>query len=126
MSVFRSGVVKKNWAYLDGVQETEFALGRVVEVLLPLGQRLETVHHGSVITVGGGGDDEEKNPEVQEDDTVSNEKLVFFESNEQIRAMRTACWSSMSCWDRGDGRRLLCPGCLLLLRRHPLCCVKLD
>lgn len=44
---------------MDGVKQTQPTTGGVVEVILPLSEGLETVHHTSVVTVGGGSDETE-------------------------------------------------------------------
>jgi hypothetical protein len=49
----------------------------VVEGALPLGKRLETVHHTSVETIGRGSDEQEGDPCVKDDDPeVKNVKLA--------------------------------------------------
>ena len=53
---------------LDGVQQTQHGTPGVVEGVLPLGKRLETVHHASVETIGRGSDEQEGNPCVEDDD----------------------------------------------------------
>jgi len=50
---------------LNGVQQTQHGTPGVVEGALPLGKRLETVHHASVEAIGRGGDEQEGNPCVK-------------------------------------------------------------
>ena len=48
----------------DGVEYTEYGVRRVVEVVLPWRQCLETVHHRSIVTVGGRCEDDEAQADV--------------------------------------------------------------
>ena len=49
----------------------------MVESTLPLGKRLETVHHATVETIGRGSDEQEGDPRVENDEpvVVQNEKI---------------------------------------------------
>jgi len=62
------GVGTERANVLDGVQQAELSAGGVVEVVDPLRERLETVHHGTIITVGGGGDEEKNDAGIQFDE----------------------------------------------------------
>lgn len=46
---------------VDGVEETEGSTGRMAKVVLPIGDRLQRVHHGAIVPGGGrGGEDDQK------------------------------------------------------------------
>ena len=49
----------KRTPYLDGVQEAEHSIRRVIEGRLPLREGLETVHHTTIIANSRGGDQAE-------------------------------------------------------------------
>jgi hypothetical protein len=51
--------------YLDGVEQTQHATTRVVEVDTPLVDGLQTVHHTSIVTVGRGSNEEQDDPGVE-------------------------------------------------------------
>lgn len=55
---------------LDGSQKAKLALGGVVELFLPVGQGLDTGHHGTIVTVGGRGDEEQDNPRIERNETL--------------------------------------------------------
>lgn len=48
----------------DTGEQTEEGARRVVEVVLPHGERLQTVDHGAIVTVGGRGQDDEAQADV--------------------------------------------------------------
>ena len=60
-------------AYLDGVQQTKHMLSGVVEVILPLVDGLQAVHHTTIVTVRRRSDQQENNPAIEGDDP--NRKL---------------------------------------------------
>jgi len=52
---------------LDGVEQTELSALGVVKVARPLGEGLETVHHGTIVSVGGRGDEKEEDAAIKPD-----------------------------------------------------------
>lgn len=51
--------------HLDGVKQTELAARGVVEVVFPLVERLQTIHHGPIVAIRRRCDEEEENPAVE-------------------------------------------------------------
>jgi len=55
---------------LNGIEETEILVGGVVEIVLPVLDRLETVHHGTIETVGVRGDERDDEQQVEPDNVA--------------------------------------------------------
>ena len=77
----------------------------MVEGVLPLGKRLETIHRTPIKTIGHGSEKQEDNPCVEHDDPrIKNGESAGVEVESEKGGQSTSCCCARSCSDRASGR----------------------